>query len=113
MTRRTQRRREAVEQVLDLTVDDHRVQAFLAAEVLVHDRLGNTGPAGDLLDRRAAEATFGEQRPADVEELLTALLTGHPDPARRGAGAGPRLGHGTHPCWRRCRRRPQGGVLAV
>src|SRR5450756_44242 len=75
---------------LDLAIDHHRIDAFLAAEVLVHHRLGDPGPCGDLLDARAVEALLGEQPTADVQELLAALLAGH---------AGPRhaLALGGHP----------------
>ena len=38
------------QQPLDLAVDHDRVQTFLAAEVLVHHRLGNPGLGCDLLD---------------------------------------------------------------
>ena len=46
-----QRRRQPVEQVAHLAVDDDGVQAFLAAEVLVDDRLAHVRPGRDLLDR--------------------------------------------------------------
>jgi hypothetical protein len=44
-----------------LAVDDHGVQALLAAEVLVDDRLGHPGAGGDLLDRGAVEPALGEE----------------------------------------------------
>ena len=62
---------------LDLAVHDDGVQAFLAAEVLVHDRLGHAGLGGDLLDGGAVQAALGEQSPTDVQELLSALFAGH------------------------------------
>ena len=65
-----------------LPVHDDRVQPFLAAEVLVDDRLGDAGLGRDLLDRGAVEATLGEQVAADVEELLAPFLAGHPLPVR-------------------------------
>src|SRR5207244_6160271 len=43
---------DAADDLLDLAVDDHRVQSFLAAEVLVDDRLGDARALRDLLDRR-------------------------------------------------------------
>ena len=61
-----------------LPVDHHRVEALLAAEVLVHHRLGHAGLGGDLLDRGALEPALGEQPPPDVEQLLPPLLSGHP-----------------------------------
>src|SRR5215469_16842917 len=66
------------EEPLDLAVNHDRVEAFLASEVLVHNRLGNAGPGGDLLDRGAVQAALGEQAPTDIEELLAPLLAGHP-----------------------------------
>src|SRR5262249_5219836 len=65
------------QQPLDLTVDDHRVEPFLAAEVLVDDWLGDARLSGDLLDRGALEPTLREQPPPDLQELLSALLPGH------------------------------------
>ena len=65
------------EEPLDLAVDDDRVQAFLAAEVLVDDGLGDAGLGGDLLDGGAVQAALGEQAPTDVEQLRPALLAGH------------------------------------
>jgi hypothetical protein len=64
-------------QPLDLAVNDHRVQAFLAAEVLVHHGLGNAGLSGDLLDRGALESPLSEQPPPDVEKLLPPFLASH------------------------------------
>src|SRR5262249_61778398 len=55
--------------VLDLAVHDHRIQALLAAEVLVHDGLRDAGTLGDLLDRGRLVAALGEDQPADVDEL--------------------------------------------
>ena len=52
---------DGVEQALHLAVDDDGVQALLAAEVLVDDRLGDAGLRGDLLDRGALQALLGEQ----------------------------------------------------
>jgi hypothetical protein len=47
-----------VEQAQHLAVDDNGVEALLAAEVLVHDRLAHLRPSGDLLDRGAFEAAL-------------------------------------------------------
>ena len=79
---RGERSADAVQQGPDLPVDHDRVQPFLAAEVLVHDRLADLGLRGDLLDRGALEAPVGEQSAGHADELLTALGAGHPDPAR-------------------------------
>ena len=81
-----------VEQGADLAVDDDRVQALLAAEVLVDDGLGDLGRGGDLLDAGAVEALLGEQLAADVEQLLAPLLAGHPDPVAPGRPAGVGVG---------------------
>ena len=70
-----------VEQPLDLTVYDDRVEAFLAAEVLVDDGFGHACLGGDLLDRGSLETAFGEQPPPDVEQLLAPFFTGHPSAA--------------------------------
>ena len=66
------------EQPLDLAVHHHRVEAFLAAEVLVDHRLGHARLRGDLLDGGALESAFREQPPADVQQLLAAFFSGHP-----------------------------------
>src|SRR5262249_24029682 len=68
----------------DLPVDHHGVQALLAAEVLVHHRFGDLRPGGDLLDRGRVEATFGDELPADADELFASLGGGHPYPGRLG-----------------------------
>src|SRR5262252_5824358 len=60
-----------------LAIHHDRVQAFLAAEVLVDGGLGNSGLRRDLLDGRAFEAPLGEKPAADVEQLLPALPAGH------------------------------------
>src|SRR6516225_4744859 len=65
------------EQAFHLTVHHNRVQALLAAEVLVHDGLGDSCLRRDLLDGRAFEAPLGEEPAADVEQLLPAFLAGH------------------------------------
>src|SRR5439155_20283101 len=51
---------------------------LLAAEMLVHDGLGDIGAGGDFLDRRAFEASLGKKPPADTQQLLAAFFTGHP-----------------------------------
>jgi hypothetical protein len=52
---------QPVQQVAHLAVDDDRIQAFLAAEVFVDDRLADARTSGDLFDRGRLEALFGEQ----------------------------------------------------
>src|SRR5579875_2517896 len=56
-----QRRRDAVQQRRHLPVDDDGVQPLLAAEMLVHDWLGDIGAQRDLLDRGALVAALGKQ----------------------------------------------------
>ncbi len=109
-----ERARERRGQALDLAVDDDRVDALLAPEVLVDHGLGHLGARGDLLDARALEALLGEQ---DAAHLRAAV---------RGAGSPscgiwevvwslqPRVHHavpvlagsGRTPCWdgARCAR---------
>src|SRR5215472_6543107 len=65
------------EQAFYLTIHHDRVQALLAAEVLVDDGLGHSCLRRDLLDGGAFEAPLGEQPAADVEQLLPALPAGH------------------------------------
>ena len=84
-----ERRAERAGQGLDLPVDDDRVDALLAAEVLVHDGLGHLGAGGDLLDARAVEPLLGEQAARHVEQLRSALRPRH-------AEAGCALGVGGH-----------------
>ena len=64
------------------SIDDDRVQALLAAEVLVDDRLGDLSTGGDLLHRGTVEAALSEKATRDLDQLLAALGAGHP-------GAGP------------------------
>src|SRR5207248_8994353 len=52
-----------------LPVDDDRVQALLAPEVLVHDRLGDLGPLRDLLHVRGLVPALGEDATADLDQL--------------------------------------------
>src|SRR5262245_37348218 len=86
-----------VEQVAYLAVDDHGVEAFLAAEVLVDDRLRHLGATGDLLDRGAVETPLGEQGTGDLDELITPLGGGHPMSRRPSAPtAVGGLGHARH-----------------
>src|SRR6185295_14620372 len=74
---------DARDDVLDLAVHDDRVEAFLAAEVLVDDRLRDAGAVRDLLDRCGLVAALREHHPADVDELRA--------PCRRGEAWAPRL----------------------
>ena len=55
-----ERPRHQVVQAFHLAVHDHRVEPFLAAEVLVDHRLGHARGVGDLLNGRALEAAFGQ-----------------------------------------------------
>src|SRR5665647_2177491 len=71
---------------LNLPVDHDRVQAFLAAEVLVHDGFGDLGPRGDVLDACPVEALLGECGTSDPDELVPTLGPGHPDTAAACAG---------------------------
>ena len=77
---RAERHVDPVEEGADLAVDDDRVQALLAPEVLVDDRLRHARLGGDLLDAGALETLVGEQLPADLEQLLATLRTRHPGP---------------------------------
>jgi hypothetical protein len=58
-------------------IHDNGVQAFLTAEVLVHNGFADPGGGRDLLDTGALESAFGEEGPPDLEELLPPLLPGH------------------------------------
>ena len=49
------------------------VQAFLAAEMLVHHRLGHPGARRDLLHGNAVEAPLGECLPPHSDQLISAL----------------------------------------
>src|SRR5207245_191442 len=73
-------RGDPVEECAYLPVDDDRVQALLAAEVLVDDRLGDLRTRRDLLDGGRVEAPFGEELAPDGDELFTSLGRGHPYP---------------------------------
>ena len=77
--------RDPAEELLHLPVDDHGVQALLAAEVLVDDRLGYLRALGDLFDRRRLVTLLCEEDATHVEQLLPALLAGHPHARRRAA----------------------------
>ena len=70
----------------DLPVDDHGVGAFLPAEVFIDHGLADTGTCGDLLHGGQIESLLGEECPAHGKELLTALLSSHPDSALRFGG---------------------------
>ncbi len=64
---------DAVEQGAHLTVDDDRVETFLAAEMLVHHGLGNLRAGRDLLDGGRVEPALGKELPPDRDELLASL----------------------------------------
>jgi hypothetical protein len=49
------------QQVVHLPVDYDRVDTFLAAEMLVHQRFRHVRPVGDLLDGRTVETLLGEE----------------------------------------------------
>ena len=68
---------QSAEQRAHLAVNDHRVNALLAAKVFVDDGLGNIGSRGDLLDGNRLESLLGEERARNVEKLLAALASGH------------------------------------
>jgi len=65
------------EQLVHLAIDDDRVEALLATEVLVDDRLGHARLGCDLLDADRLEPLLCEEATADDEELLASLLAGH------------------------------------
>jgi len=65
------------EHAADLAVDHDGVQTFLAAEVFVHDGLGDFGAFGDLLDRGALEAPLREHYPAHLDQLRSPGGRGH------------------------------------
>jgi hypothetical protein len=69
---------------VDLAVDDDRVEPLLAAEVLVHDRLGDAGALGDLFDRRRLVASLREHRTTDLHELRPPRRGGEPRAGRCG-----------------------------
>ena len=79
---------DAVEQGPHLAVDDDRVQALLAAEVLVDDGLGDPGLGGDLLDRGGLETLLREQRAAHLQQLLPASGTRQPSTSGFRLGGG-------------------------
>ncbi len=79
-----QRRRDPLRERLHLAVDDDRVQAFLAAEVLVDHRLADPGAGRHLFDRGRLVAALGEQFAADVQQLLAPLGAGHSNPGAAG-----------------------------
>ena len=81
------------EQALDLAVDDDGVEALLAAEVLVDDRLADAGRGGDLLDRGPLEALVGEVLATDADELLAPLAARHPGSRGAGGLVGRRVAH--------------------
>ena len=68
------------DECLHLAVDDDRVQAFLASEVLVDDGLGDLRSGCDLLDAGRAEALFGKQRAPHGHQLLAACEAAHSCP---------------------------------
>ena len=72
----------------DLAVDDDGVDALLAAEVLVDDRLRHLRTRRDLLDGGAPEAALREDLAGHPDELLAALGTRHPGAHRRLRGRG-------------------------
>src|SRR4029077_10003275 len=75
---------DAIQDVLDLPVDHDRVEPLLASEVLVHDRLGDAGALGDLLDRRRLVAALREQPTSDLDQLCAPRRRREAWPASRG-----------------------------
>jgi hypothetical protein len=65
------------EELVHLPVHDDGVQSLLAAEVLVHHRLGDTGGSGDLLDADGLEALVCEECATDGDELLAPFAPRH------------------------------------
>jgi len=64
--------------MLDLAVDDDRVEPLLAAEVFVDHRLGHLGRGRDLLDTGGLETLLRKQLSAHRKQLLASLLARHP-----------------------------------
>ena len=76
------------QEVLHLPVHDDRVHAFLATEMLVHDRFGHVRPVGDLLDRTRRRNP--SRRRATAPRPAAAAAAPHPSSARA-AWAPPRV----------------------
>ena len=53
--------RDSIQEASHLAIDKHRVQAFLASEVLVNDRLRYSSTLCDLFDRCRVETFLGEE----------------------------------------------------
>jgi hypothetical protein len=64
---------DARDDVVHLAIDQHRIQPFLASEVLVDDRLRHLRARGDLLDRGGLEAAAREDGTRDLDELRAPL----------------------------------------
>jgi hypothetical protein len=73
----SQPRREHVEQPRALTVDDHRVDALFAAEMLVDHGFGYARAGGDLLHGRRVVAQLGEHGFGHAQQQVAPLAGGH------------------------------------
>src|SRR5262249_42758196 len=70
-------RRRHGEKPFHLAIHHDRVQAFLAAEVLVDHWLGDAGLRSNLLNKYAFETPLREEPAAYIEQLLPAFLASH------------------------------------
>src|SRR5699024_3963077 len=66
-----------VQEGAHLPVDNDRVDALLATEVLIDHGFGDACPCGDFLHGRCVEPAFGEQLPTDLHKLLPTLFARH------------------------------------
>ena len=58
-------------------VDHHRVQAFFAAKVFIHNRFGNPCSHGYFFHTGAFETTFCKEAAPNGNELFSPLFSGH------------------------------------
>jgi hypothetical protein len=72
-----QRALDGFKEFLHFTIYNDRVEAFFAAEVFVHDGLGNPSLGRDLFNRGGIKSALGEEGPTNVQELLTSLVPAH------------------------------------
>ena len=70
------------EQVFDGDVEKVEIEVELAGEVLVENRLGDSGPVGDVIHGCRVVADGGEDLQGGGQDLLTALLAGKARGAR-------------------------------
>ena len=64
--------------LLEAEADDGQEELLLRAEQLEHVRLGDAGPGGDRLGRRADEAAGRELLDAGGDDRVAPLIGGHP-----------------------------------